>query len=112
MVTISALIRTFSRWKGGSAAVEYLSSSRSKPGRAWMAAMTSSDSRVAAGDGAVQPLARDQQGAAHAVVRADRLQPRLHGRAVLDQGETIEGGDADLGVRGLGGRGAEVIAGL
>ncbi|MNY10616.1 hypothetical protein D3C86_1436030 [compost metagenome] len=52
------------------------------------------DGGLRPGDGAVQPLVRHQQGAAH-LGPAQVQQMRLHGLAILDGRKAIEGGDAD-----------------
>ena len=54
------------------------------------------DGRLGAGDGAVQPLTGDQQGAAH-IRAAQGVEAIAHGGAVSDGREPVEGGDADGG---------------
>ncbi|MNL39171.1 hypothetical protein D3C87_1614350 [compost metagenome] len=49
---------------------------------------------VGPGDGAVQPLVRHQQGAAH-LGSTQVQQTRLHGLTIRNRRKAIEGGDAD-----------------
>jgi hypothetical protein len=60
------------------------------------------NTRFRTGDRAVQPLGRNQQRAFDRAGFAHAMQPRLHRLDVLDRGESIQGGDANLaGVQGF-----------